>query len=181
MRADASQLGLELSEAVPILGCALVSTESDGFVAARVYYSQRTFVLDAWNNTLPSQLRMQFLFDKGDYEFRPGSYCLQLVFNSWLTKTMCDAGSLPIEVFAIPPALYSPPKNDCHVIGEVADYLYFNRNFARELVVKDREVYYDEIDSSLLCVLDNRTFNYLDQIYRLKLQELNDAEHAWSL
>jgi len=190
VKADAAALGLELTQALPMLGCALLSDESDGSVAARVYYSDITMTLESWSETArPSQLQLKFVFKNSGVILNEGPHCIQLVFNGWLTKTVCSDTSVFVEVFHLPSSLYSYQDSACDVAGEVADYPYFSRNFAKAINVVNREVDLVEPGGAMRCRFDiypedpdkKLVYDFLHQLYVLNVESLLGQGSSWSL
>lgn len=148
-------LGMELTETIPLLGCALLSTDLNGNVALRSYYSDMTMVLESWNETArPSSLRMKFVFKNTEDILFEGRYCVQMVFNGWLTELNCNNAVIFVDVFHLPIKIYQYPSSGCEVAYEVADYLYFTRNFARHINVINREMELEQADDAMLCRFD---------------------------
>lgn len=124
--ATAASLGIELTEALPLLRCALLSSVTDGPVSVSAHYSDRTMVLEPWSEaSRPSELKLKFVWENSKDILREGQYCVVLVYNEWLTEVACPGGAMYVEVFHLPSSLYSYPDSGCDVATEVADYLYF--------------------------------------------------------
>lgn len=127
----------------------------NGNVAARTYYSDMTMTLEPWSATAPpSELRMKFVFKNSKENMKEGRYCVQLVYNGWLINTNCDSGIIFIDVFQLPVSIYQYPNSGCDVSYDVADYLYFTRNFARQINIVNREIDLEQEDGPMICRFD---------------------------
>lgn len=101
--AVATTLGFELTEALPLLGCALLSTDTNADISSRIFYSDISLVLESWHeNARPSSLRMKFVFKNTKHIVTAGRYCVQMVYNNWLINLNCNNAVIFVDVFHLP-------------------------------------------------------------------------------
>ena len=84
-----------------------------------------------------------------------------------------------IEVFHLPPVIYSRVDRPCNVAEELADFPLFNRNYATQVALVNGQVQYEHADGALLCALDDRAYDFLHQLYLIDVQSRGPS--PWSL
>ena len=86
-----------------------------------------------------------------------------------------------MDFFQLPLYIYQYPNSGCDVSYEVNDYLYFTRNFARQINVINRELELENVNDRMLCRFDQKVYDYLHQLYVLDGEKLQDMGGPWSI
>jgi hypothetical protein len=103
------------------------------------------------------------------------------VYNGWLVNVNCNNGVIFVDVFQLPVQIYQYPNSGCDVSYDVADYLHFTRNFARQINVVNREVDLEYENGPMVCRFDQKTYDFLHQLYVLDGEQLYRDGGSWNI
>ena len=159
---SSQDLGIGVAQIIPLLSCALVTKFGNPASSHKIFFSEYTIDKENWSNRPdPNSPKVEFIFRQNAGIKQAGLYCIKLSVNGQLKDTHCLGGDPGIELFDLPPAIYSQAQTGCDVCPELADHPELNRNFASKLAIVNGLAQYDQEDGSLLCRLDARIYEYL--------------------
>lgn len=146
----AGSLGWGLGTVLPILGCAFLSTSTSASIPitdirlSDLAVAQDTYLPlspTSWDLAAPPDLlRVKFAFFGSSVPREPGDYCVKVVLNGQLRDYECQEGDPLVELYSLPPAIYSKVARPCGVAAELADFPSLDRNFASQIALVNGRV-----------------------------------------
>jgi hypothetical protein len=94
------------------------------------------FSPSSWDQAAPPDLlRVKFFFSRSSKPRNSGDYCVKVVLNGQLSDYECQESDLVVELYSLPPAIYSKAARPCDVAAELADFPSLSRNFADQIAL----------------------------------------------